>query len=108
MIRFQLDEQIAKAIAVGLRRRGIDVRTTFEAGLIGASDLDQLAAAEKSGRVFVTQDEDFLVLHARGIPHAGIVYGSKGSKTIGPWIDTLELIARVMTPDEMANHVEYA
>jgi hypothetical protein len=39
-IRFHLDENCSHAIAAGLRRRGIDVTTTPEAGLLGAGDAD--------------------------------------------------------------------
>ncbi|MBV8677985.1 MAG: DUF5615 family PIN-like protein [Planctomycetaceae bacterium] len=44
-IRFHLDENCPTAIAEGLRRRGIDVTTTPEAGLIGATDEEQTAHA---------------------------------------------------------------
>ena len=37
-MRFHLDEHVPHAIAEGLRRRGIDVTTTVEAGLRGTSD----------------------------------------------------------------------
>jgi hypothetical protein len=44
-IRFHLDENCPRAIAAGLRRRGIDVTTTPEAGLMGASDEQQVTTA---------------------------------------------------------------
>ena len=44
-IRFHCDEQVERAIAEALRRRGIDVTTTPEAGLLGAADEEQLAFA---------------------------------------------------------------
>lgn len=68
-IRFHLDENVSNVIADGLRRRGIDVTTTPEQGLIASSDEVQLAFASSQGRVIFTQDDDFLRLH-----HAGIVY----------------------------------
>lgn len=37
-IQFHLDEHMSKAIAIGLRRRGIDVTTTPEAGLLGEDE----------------------------------------------------------------------
>lgn len=37
-IQFHLDEHMDKAIAIGLRRRGIDVTTTPEAGLLGEDE----------------------------------------------------------------------
>lgn len=44
-IRLHLDENCPYAIAEGLRRRGIDVTTTSEAGLMGATDEEQTAYA---------------------------------------------------------------
>jgi predicted nuclease of predicted toxin-antitoxin system len=41
---------------------------------LGATDEDQLALATQKQRVFVTQDDDFLVIHSQGIEHAGIVF----------------------------------
>src|SRR5438552_12709282 len=67
-IRFHLDEHVAHPIADGLRRRGADVTTTTDAGLLGASDPEQLAHARTAGRVFFTEDHDFLAL-ARGAEH---------------------------------------
>src|SRR5207249_5818940 len=40
-IRFHLDENCSKAIAEGLRRRGVEVTTTPQAGLLGATDEEQ-------------------------------------------------------------------
>jgi hypothetical protein len=40
-IRFHLDECCDPAIANGLRRRGIDVTTSQEAGLLEAKDEEQ-------------------------------------------------------------------
>ncbi|MEH1947825.1 MAG: DUF5615 family PIN-like protein [Nostoc sp.] len=45
-IRFHLDENVSNTIAEGLRRRGIDVTTTSETGLIAASDGEQLYFAD--------------------------------------------------------------
>ena len=55
-MRFHLDEHLPHAIAEGLRRRGIDVTTTVEAGLRGASDDVHLAYALEQRRVIVTID----------------------------------------------------
>ena len=62
-IQFHLDEQVERAIAEALRRRGIDVTTTPEARLLGATDEEQLAFAISQERVIFTQDDDFLALH---------------------------------------------
>jgi hypothetical protein len=105
-IGFYLDEHVARAVAIGLRRRGIDVLTVQEAGLAGESDQNHLAFADAQGRVTFTQDEDFLRLHAQGITHSGIIYGSR-RMAVGDVIRGLMLISNVLTPDEMRNHVEF-
>jgi len=106
-IRFHLDEHVATAVAEGLRRRGVDVTTTPEAGLIGASDDQQLAYIVAEGRVIFTEDDDFLRLHAAGIPHPGIAYCQQRTRSIGRIIRGLFLIWDVYEPPEMANRVEY-
>jgi Domain of unknown function (DUF5615) len=53
-ICFHLDENCAHAIAAGLRRRGIDVTTTPEMGLLGANDEDQLAFCLAENRVILS------------------------------------------------------
>jgi hypothetical protein len=42
-IRFHLDENCDRAVAEGLRRRGVDVTVTPEVGLLSATDEAQLA-----------------------------------------------------------------
>jgi transposase len=64
-IRFHLDENCPAAIAEGLRRRGIDITTTPDAGLLTASDEEQTAYALAEGRVIFTLDKDFLRMNAR-------------------------------------------
>ncbi len=70
-IAFLLDEHVAHAVAQALRRRGIDAQTATEAGLLGATDAEVLAYAQRAGRIVVTHDDDFLRLHHRQ-PHAGM------------------------------------
>jgi hypothetical protein len=106
-IRFHLDENCHRAVAEGLRRRGVDVRTTPEAGLMSASDQEQLAYSLAHSCVIFTQDRDFLRLHAAGVQHAGIAYCDKDTLGIGEIIRRLVLIWEVLEPDEMQNHVEY-
>ena len=102
-IRFHLDENGPSAIAEGLRRRGIDVTTTPDAGLMGATDEEQAAHALAEGRVIFTLDKDFLAVHAAGVPHAGIVYCRQGKRSIGQIIAGLTQIWETMEPDEMRN-----
>jgi predicted nuclease of predicted toxin-antitoxin system len=106
-IRFHLDENCSRALAVGLRRRGIDVTTTPEAGLLEATDEEQTAYALGEGRVIFTQDEGFLAIQASGPPHAGIAFCKKDTRSIGDMIRGLTLIWEVYEPDEIAGKVEY-
>ena len=106
-LKFQLDEHMPNAVATALRRAGIDVVTTAEAGLLGTPDVQQLAAALAATRVIVTLDADFLGLHRRGFPHAGIAYSPRGGRAIGVVIDHLTLMHAVFEAEDMMGRVEY-
>ena len=106
-IRFHLDEHVHTAVADGLKRRGVDVTTTVEAGLTGATDSQQLAFALSEGRVIVTHDADFLRLHRQSAAHAGIAYCHQGLRSVGDLIRRLLIIHEHLTPDDMAGHVEF-
>ena len=104
--KFYTDEQVPKAVVDGLRRRGVDVLSTHEAEMLGASDVEQLALASEQGRVILTQDDDFLRLHAKGQNHCGIVYARQPTP-IGDMIRGLMLIVQVLDAKEMQDHVEF-
>ena len=106
-IRYHLDEHMGPAVAQGLRQRGVDVTTTVDAGLVGASDEEQLAFAVANGRTFVTRDHHFLVLHAEGVIHGGIAFWHSKRRDIGQLVLDLVLLWRVATAEEMRRHVEY-
>ncbi len=106
MIQFYMDEQVAIAIAKGLKRRGIDVLTSQEAEMLGTSDKDQLEFAKSCQRVLFTQDVDFLKLHASGTKHTGIVYSRQGTN-IGDIIRNLQLIHEILDVTDMKDHVEF-
>jgi predicted nuclease of predicted toxin-antitoxin system len=106
-VKFYLDEHIPKGVVEGLRRRGLDVLTVQEAGRSGDSDEKQLAFAAREGRVLVTFDDDFLRLDATGVTHLGIVFSQTGRHTVGELIESLMLIANVINPGEMKNHIEF-
>lgn len=106
-IKFHLDENVQNAIAEGLRKQGINVTTTPEAGLIGVSDEEQIFFICKQKRIIFTHDADFLRLHQQGISHTGIVYSRQGSRSIGKTILSLVKIYESQTYESMANHVEF-
>ena len=106
-IRFHLDEHCPRAIADGLRRRGIDVTTTPDAGLLHATDEQHVAFATPEGRVIFTMDDDFLAFAVRSTSHAGIVYCHQQARGIGEIVQSLELLWEVYEPEEMVGRVEY-
>ena len=105
--RLHLDEHVSRAIAIGLRRRGIDVTTTLEAGLCSASDEEQLQYAAAQGRVLFTHDADFLRLHKRRVPHAGIVYCHQGQYSVGEPVRRLAALGHRRRRTHSRNRVEF-
>ena len=105
-LKFYLDEHVHQAVASGLQRRGVDVLTVLDAGMLGADDEAHLALATGQGRVIFTQDADFLRLHATGTEHAGIVY-VRQQTPIGHILRGLMLIYEVLEADDMKNRIEF-
>jgi len=105
-IRIYTDEHIGNAIINGLRRRGVDVLTFREAGLVSAPDDQHLSRAHQEGRVMLTQDEDFARMHAEGFEHSGIVIIPPG-RTIGQIVKGVFLIHQLMSFEEMLGRIEY-
>lgn len=90
-----------------MRRQGIDVTTTADAGLRTKSDEAQWDHIQRNNRVIVTYDADFLRLSAANPAHPGITYCRMGSRSLGEMIRSLMLIYEVLTPDEMRGRVEF-
>jgi len=107
MLRFYLDEHVPAAVAKGLRWRKIDVKSTAEAGLLGADDEKQLEFAIAESRVIFTNDADFLRMAANGREHCGIVYCHPAKSDIGESIRLLTLMNDCLEANEMKNVVEY-
>ncbi len=105
-IRFHLDEHVDPAIATALRRVGIGVTTTIEAGLRTKNDAAHLEFARAEGRVIVTRDQDFLRLAGKVSDHRGIVFYT-ANQSMREIIEGLILIYEVLLPEEMIGHVEY-
>lgn len=106
-LRFHFDEHVPNAITSALRRRGVDVTTTVQAELQGQSDETHIAYGIRDRRVIYSQDDDYLIIAAKGIEHAGIVYNAPNTKTIRQIINFLVLLDACMSQDEMRNRVEF-
>lgn len=100
------------AIALALRRYGIDVLTADEAGRAhkAISDDAQVAFAGGMGRIFVSNDTD--VLNPKVVPqiatgqHAGIVYIEQ-NVSIGEQVRYLRFIAETETPASIAGQIRF-
>ena len=60
MVSLYMDQDVPRAITIGLRLRGIDVITAFEGGSGEMIDSELLDRAAEMGRVLFTQDDDLL------------------------------------------------
>jgi predicted nuclease of predicted toxin-antitoxin system len=105
-IRFHLDESMPNAVAEGLRRRGFDITTSIESGLIAASDPDQLAYSLREERLLITRDQDFLRLNAQGVEHAGIVFWTE-RRSVGQLIRAVDAMTLDHASEELRGRVVY-
>src|SRR5688572_21146826 len=107
-VRFLIDEHIDHAIAAALGLRGYDVLTLADANLLGADDAKEiLPFALREDRVLITRDADFLAMHARGDPHAGIVHWYGTKRNVKEAIHYLLQLGRKETRESMAGDVRF-
>jgi hypothetical protein len=110
MLAFFMDHQFSAAVTRGVRARGIDVLTAFEDGAEQLDDDLLLTRATNLSRVLVTHDQGFLRIAAErqrfGHGFAGIAFAVQKSLHIGSVIEYLELMAHVMSSEEICNRVE--
>ena len=106
-----MDHHIPHAIASGLRIRGVDVLSAVEDGSSQLDDETLLRRATELGRVLFSQDADLLRLASRfqrqGIAFAGLFYVHQLSLTFGQVIGDLEIAAKTLDPEEIANRTEF-
>ncbi len=112
-VRFYFDNHLPAVVVRELRRRGVDVQTTHEAGRSRTPDDELLRLATADGRVVVTEDEDFkgwaADFQTRGESFAGIVYCDHAaySRRPGRLIQSLLILHGVYTADDMRDRIEY-
>ena len=104
-IRFYMDEHVSLAVTMGLRRRGANILTAQDSGMLRATDEEHLARAVAEGCVIFTQDSDFLRLHSAGISHRGIAYAPQQTP-VGQIVRGLMFIYDALEPDDMIKRVE--
>jgi uncharacterized protein DUF5615 len=109
-IELYLDEDVDVLVADLVRARGFTVITTQEAGNVGASDRQQLAAAARLRRTLVTHNRaDFELLaedyFASSQEHYGIIIAVRRSAY--EIVQRLLLILNQVAADEMKNQLRY-
>jgi hypothetical protein len=107
--RLYFDEDVDARLAEALRRRGYDVQTTVEAGLLGASDEEQLAYAVSQQRTLVTHNiKHFPGEHARwvegGRKHRGIII-LVGHSAVGAWLRRMENLLNRFSVEKLQNQL---
>src|SRR5688572_31358927 len=102
---------VRRAITVALLDRGVDVLTAQADGTAEANDSDLLDRATALGRALFSQDEDLLAeataRQRSGIAFGGVIYAHQLYVTVGRCINDLELIAKVGTPEDLVNRVQF-
>ncbi len=101
-----------QALIDGLRRRGTDVTTAAEAGMIERADEDHLAHAAASGRVLLSANVgDFYRIHtvwlAAERSHAGIVIAQQRRYSVGELLRRIANLMASHTAEAMVNRVEF-
>lgn len=78
LLKFYTDTHIAKAIAIQLRNRGVDIVRCEDVDMAEADDYQHLEYATIGGRALVSHDRDFLRIHGewqlQAKQHAGIFF----------------------------------
>jgi predicted nuclease of predicted toxin-antitoxin system len=110
LVRLYFDRHIIAQLAVDLRRRGFDIRTTEEALLDTATDGEQLDFATQENRALLMFNiRDFARLHedwqATGRPHAGIIVSQQfGRRQYGILLDRMQRLLDHFSADDLRNN----
>lgn len=105
------DVHISRAVIIALRMRGIDVLASYDDRARTLTDAKPLDRATLLGRLLYSQDDD-LLKEARsrieaGIPFTGVVYSHQLHSPIGRCIDDLEIIAKILEPEDLISRIEF-
>jgi predicted nuclease of predicted toxin-antitoxin system len=110
-IRIYTDESVDVSVAQGLQRRGVVAFSARDHDKLGFTDEEQLIFANQEKAAIFTHDTDFLRIAARwgdeGRNHYGVIYCHITTYGIGDCIRNLKILARVLTSEDMINHIEF-
>ena len=95
-------------IVTGLRRRGVQIASAAELGLLGAEDERHLDHATGAGHTVLTSDDDFLRLVAHRLQsethHPGVLFILPRTSG-GDAIRAVALVAQALGPTEMHDRI---
>ena len=104
------DECVDARVVAGLRRRGVDVVSAADVGLLAAPDDRHLDHARELRRPVVTADQDFLRLaHERvesGASIPGVIFILPRT-TVGDAVRAIALLAEALQPSDLRDRVEW-
>ncbi len=105
------DVHIARAIAIGLRQRDVEVLRAQEDGTARLKDPALLDRATELRFILYTHDDDLLVEANRrsivGELFSGVVFSHTLHSPFGPCIEDLEIIAKSLDAEQLVNVIEY-
>ena len=111
MVRFYFDVHVPLTVADQLAKRGIDILTAQADHSATLPDHEVLARASLLGRTVVTSDIRFRALaenwQESNRHFQGLVFAHPIHVTIGQMVLNLELIAMVISPEEIQNQVVF-
>ena len=105
------DENVWRPVVEGLRRRGWDVTTALDEGMLGRSDREQLRYAAGNGWPLLTFDDDFLALvtsESEHLDHAGVIYSSQHRRDVGELVRRIDGALQRNEDRDLAGEVVYA
>lgn len=106
-----MDVHVPMAITRGLRRRGVDVRTSQQDGTTEMPDDQLLDRAMQLGCVLFTRDQDLLAEAAKrlraGTSFATVIFARQLDVSIGQCVMDLEIISKSGQSEETLGQVIY-
>lgn len=105
------DENVDIRVSTGLRKRGVNVFSTIEKGLIGIPDIEHFKNASSKKAVIFTHDHHFIEIAKaftkKGKSHWGVIFVQMDKLSVGECIKRLSLYADILSADEMKDQIEF-
>ncbi|HLC62122.1 MAG TPA: DUF5615 family PIN-like protein [Candidatus Nanoarchaeia archaeon] len=103
-MKFLADENVDLPAVKTLKRLGVNIISIHDIGMVEYADEEILNYAKENEIAVITQDTDFLRLHAKNSENAGIIFLTKPLNT-GGLIKEIQKI--VMLFDNLENMIIY-